>query len=95
MNNDSPERQKKIAQAIEHVAEQLVSLGYVQRIATHSSTGKIQIIWTERGMNLRREMCRILPLITYMDGDTERFDSDKMCAFMSYITAEPPGHVGD
>jgi hypothetical protein len=40
-------------------------------------------------------LARIMPLITYKDGDTERFDSDKMCAFMSYLTTEHPSHAGD
>ena len=94
MSNDSPERQKEIAQAIEYVAEQLVVLGYVKRSIANSSTGQIHLNWTEQGIILKREMHRILPLIL-SSSEPERFDMDKLCAFMSYLTTPPPGNVRD
>jgi len=82
MNDDSPERQKEIAAAIERVSVKLVQFGFATRTATHSKTGILQILLTPKGLALQEDLSRMFP-------KEDRFDFDELQAFLA-IMSKPP-----
>jgi hypothetical protein len=89
MNEDSPERQKEKIQAIQRMTDKLIKLGYAVRAVHHDVPGKVEILFTPRGVTLQNEISRIFESVNA----GERFDFDELQAFMVILAMKPRGDV--
>ena len=85
MDELPPERQKEMMQAINRMADKLVRLGYASKVACHDSTGKLQTLWTPRGLALQDEISRIFDSVN----SGESLDFDQLQAFIILLAMKP------
>ena len=90
MNEDSPERKKEIVQAIQRMTEKFIKLGYAVRAVHHDVPGKVEILFTPRGVALQNEISRIFESVNA----GERFDFDELQAFLVILAMKPRGNIG-